>query len=102
MAQVTPPPFAESAMQPAVPAGCVRTPVVVLREKIAIELFLETAYRFFPSGLRARETAPESPLPRAQVTPSPPALTQPCVPGSCVTTPVVVLRENVVTAELPK
>src|SRR5262245_34267902 len=86
-------------MQPAVPLSCVSTPVVVLREKIATLLKREATYTLLPSGLTTTATAPDRPLPSAQLTPSPFSAIQPAVPLNCVNTPVVALRENTDTVD---
>src|SRR4029434_6016513 len=89
-----------SSIQPAGPLNCVNTPVVTLRVKAATALPRDATYTCLPSGLNKIVTAPSSPRPSAQVTPSPMSATQPAGPLSCVNAPVPPVRTKVATAEL--
>src|SRR5688572_25372021 len=88
-------------MQPPTPAGWVSTPEVALRVKTATELLLmAAAYTLAPFGLIARPSTPSRKRPSTHVPLVPVSLTQPAVPDSCVSSPVLVSREKTATASL--
>jgi hypothetical protein len=78
-------------------------PVAWSREKTeTAPLTSDATYTFLPSGLIATVRAPSRPVPSAHAPPVPVSLTQPFVPPSCVSAPVVASREKTATASLKK
>ena len=89
-----------SLTQPAVPAGWVIAPVVVLRLRRATASLRRGDVDALPVGADRHPGALSSPWPSAQG-PAPVSLTQPAVPAGWVIAPVVVLRLRRATASLP-
>ena len=87
-------------MQPAVPAGWVIAPVVVLRlRRATASLSARGDVDALPVRADRHRVGPSSPWPSAQG-PAPVSLMQPAVPAGWVIAPVVVLRLRRATASL--